>query len=118
MIKILSIDVKPNDNEYDEYKMQLSIVSNKIVPRYSLIIQDDDEEYEGKELIFILNDDLYNERKFHILRSYNIKLINDVYDTLSTILSKNITTENRRYNISIICKNSEKYSITVEKLAF
>ncbi len=117
MIKILSIDVKPNDNEYDEYKMQLSIVSDKIVPRYSLIIQDDDE-YEGKELILILNDDLYNERKFHILRSYNIKLINDVYDTLSTILSKNITTENRRYNILIVCKNSEEYTISVEKLSF
>ena len=117
MIKIISIDVT-SDNEYDEYKMELSIVSDKIVPRYSLIIQDDNAEYEGKELILVLNDDLYNERKFRIIRSYNIKLINDVYDALSTILSKNITTENHRYNISIVCENTEKYDISVEKLPF
>lgn len=117
MIKIISIDVKPSDNKYDEYKMELSIISDKIVPRYSLIIQDDDE-YEGKELILILNDDLYNERKFHIIRSYNIKLVNDVYDALSTILSKNITIENHRYNMSIVCENNEKYNISVERLPF
>lgn len=113
MIKIISIDAR---SQSDEYKMELSIISDKIIPRYSLIIQNTGEYDEEKELILILNDDLYNERKFRIIRSCNIKLVNDVYDALSTILSKNITTENRRYNISIICKNSEEYSVTVEKL--